>query len=112
VQDDILGIWGDESVTGKSAASDLVEGKNSLPVLAGLSANGRFASRWKQGPIRHEEVHEIARLLTNEGGYEVADEASRQMTNLALVNLEEAEPKGEAGDGLYELTHRLLKRDQ
>jgi geranylgeranyl diphosphate synthase, type I len=37
VQDDILGIWGNESLTGKSAASDLVEGKNSLPVLAGLA---------------------------------------------------------------------------
>ena len=37
VQDDILGIWGDERATGKSAASDLVEGKNSLPVLHGLA---------------------------------------------------------------------------
>ena len=33
VQDDILGIWGDEAITGKSAASDLLEGKKSLPVL-------------------------------------------------------------------------------
>src|SRR5215208_5397434 len=39
VQDDLLGIWGDEALTGKSAASDLMEGKKSLPVLAGLSAN-------------------------------------------------------------------------
>src|ERR1700752_181972 len=43
VQDDILGIWGDEAVTGKSAAIDLVEGKNSLPVLAGLGRKGKFA---------------------------------------------------------------------
>ena len=28
VQDDILGIWGNEALTGKSAASDLVEGRN------------------------------------------------------------------------------------
>ena len=40
IQDDILGIWGDESLTGKSAASDLVEGKNSLPVLYGISKKG------------------------------------------------------------------------
>ncbi|MCX6068414.1 MAG: polyprenyl synthetase family protein, partial [Chloroflexi bacterium] len=32
VQDDILGIWGNEAVTGKSVASDLVKGKKSLPV--------------------------------------------------------------------------------
>src|SRR5919106_5904564 len=72
VQDDILGIWGNESVTGKSAASDLIERKNSLPVLAGLSANGKFAARWKQGPILPNEVEEVARFLAIEGGYETA----------------------------------------
>ncbi len=44
VQDDILGIWGDEAITGKSAASDLLEGKKSLPVLHGLS-KGRKVCR-------------------------------------------------------------------
>jgi geranylgeranyl diphosphate synthase type I len=112
VQDDILGIWGNESVTGKSVASDLVEGKNSLPVLAGLGVDKKFAARWRQGPIRAEEVEEIARLLTNEGGYDTAYEASKQMTNLALLNLEEADPQGEAGDALYELADRLLRRSQ
>ena len=72
VQDDILGIWGDEAVTGKSAANDLIEGKKSLPVLAGLSANGKFAARWKQGPIQAAEVQELARVLASEGGYEAA----------------------------------------
>jgi geranylgeranyl diphosphate synthase, type I len=112
VQDDILGIWGDEAVTGKSAASDLVEGKNSLPVLAGLSAHGRFAARWKQGPIQPEELEEVARLLTNEGGYAKAYDASQQMTDLALLNLQQADPQGEAGEVLYELADRLLKRSQ
>src|SRR5512143_900115 len=112
VQDDILGIWGDEAMTGKSAASDLVEGKNSLPVLAGLSAKGKFAARWKQGPIQPQEVEEVARLLTSEGGYSKAYDAAQQMTDLALLNLQEADPHGEAGDALYELTDRLLKRSQ
>lgn len=112
IQDDILGIWGDEMMTGKSAASDLVEGKNSLPVLAGLGANGEFATRWKRGPIRVEEVQEIARLLANEGGYETSIEAARQMTDLALLSVREADPRGEAGQALFELADRLLKRNQ
>ncbi len=112
VQDDILGIWGNESLTGKSAASDLVEGKNSLPVLAGLGRNGKFAARWKQGPIQSEEVEELARILTNEGGYETAYEASKQMTDLALLNLYEADFQGDAGEALYELADKLLKRNQ
>ncbi|MGZ9226594.1 MAG: polyprenyl synthetase family protein [Anaerolineales bacterium] len=112
VQDDILGIWGNEAITGKSAASDLVEGKNSLPVLAGLSANKDFAARWKQGPITFDDVENIARLLSAEGGYSAAYDAAQQMTDLALLNLQEAEPLGEAGDAIYELTHKLLKRNQ
>jgi geranylgeranyl diphosphate synthase type I len=112
VQDDILGIWGNEAVTGKSAASDLVEGKNSLPVLAGLSANGKFAERWRKGPIRPEEVEEVAGILATEGGYEAAHSASRQMTDLALLNLREADPQGEAGEALFELADKLLKREQ
>ena len=112
VQDDILGIWGDEALTGKSAASDLIEGKNSLPVLAGLGANRKFAARWKDGPIRADEVQELTRLLAAEGAYQTAADASKQMTDLALMSLREADPQGEAGDALFELTDKLLKRNQ
>jgi len=112
VQDDILGIWGDEAVTGKSAASDLVEGKNSLPVLAGLGKNGKFAERWAGGPIQPEEVELVARLLASEGGLIAAQEASKQMTDLALTSLREADPQGKAGEALFELVERLLRRNQ
>ena len=110
-QDDILGIWGDEAMTGKSTASDLIEGKKSLPVLAGLGADGKFAARWKQGPIRATEVQELARVLASEGGYEKASDAATQMTDLALMSLREADPQGEAAGALFELTDGLLKRN-
>ena len=112
VQDDILGIWGDEAITGKSAASDLLEGKKSLPVLHGLSQGGKFAERWAKGPIQPDEVEEVANLLASEGAYEATYALSEQMTALALNNLREADPKGEAGEALFELAKKLLKREQ
>lgn len=112
VQDDILGIWGDEKVTGKSVASDLVEGKNSFPVLAGLDKRGKFAQRWARGPIQREEVEDVARLLAAEGGLLAAQEAAKQMTDLALTSLREADPQGEAGEALFGLANQLLNRDQ
>ena len=112
VQDDILGIWGDEAITGKSAASDLVEGKKSLPVLHGLSQGGKFAKRWAAGPIQPDEVEEIAQLLAAEGSYEYTHGMSRQLTTLALDSLREADPQGEAGEALMELANKLIKREQ
>lgn len=110
VEDDILGIWGDEALTGKSAASDLVEGKKSLPVLFGLEEKGEFAKRWGQGPIRAEEVRELANVLKAESAQTSAREAARQMTDLALENLHEANPQGEAGESLNLLADKLLQR--
>jgi hypothetical protein len=34
------------------------------------------------------------------------------MTDLALLNLREADPQGEAGEALFELADKLLKREQ
>jgi geranylgeranyl diphosphate synthase type I len=41
MQDDILGIWGDEAVTGKSAASDIAARKKTLPVLLAMTCADR-----------------------------------------------------------------------
>jgi geranylgeranyl diphosphate synthase type I len=111
IQDDILGIWGDEALTGKSAASDLVEGKNSLPVLFGIGQKGRFARRWAQRAIRPEEVAEIAEILIDEGAYDFSQHEAERLTTQALEALKKADPNGEAGSALVELTRKLLNRE-
>jgi geranylgeranyl diphosphate synthase type I len=110
VQDDILGIWGNEAITGKSTASDLVEGKKSLPIIVGLSKMGKFAKRWAEGPIKPTETEELARELASASAYEYTHEAVKQMTDLAINSLREADPQGEAGDALTELASKLLQR--
>jgi len=109
--DDYLGIWGDAELTGKSVASDLVEGKKSLPVLYGLGKNAAFAERWRQGSITQEEVPDIAQQLENEGGRSFTKNEAERLTAHALQDLEDADPQGEVGDALAELANKLLKRD-
>ncbi len=111
VQDDILGIWGDEAVTGKSAASDLLEGKKSLPVLFGVEKGAGFAKRWQKGNITPEEVPELSRMLELEGIRQRTQEAADQMTDLALNALRQADPQGKAGETLYALAQKLLNRE-
>ena len=111
VQDDILGIWGDEALTGKSTASDLLEGKKSLPVLYGLEKDEEFAKRWKEGPIKEADVPEMAQLLEVEGARLKAQRQADQMTDLALKSLQMANPEGDAGDALFSLAEYLLGRE-
>ncbi len=109
--DDYLGIWGNTDLTGKSVASDLVEGKKTLPVLYGLEKNGAFAKRWRQGPVTQGEVPEIAKQLEAEGGRAFTQDEAERLTSSALQSLEDADPQGDAGQALAELANQLLKRD-
>jgi geranylgeranyl diphosphate synthase type I len=110
VQDDYLGIWGNSALTGKSTESDLVAGKKSLPVMYGLAMDGQFAHRWAEGPIHAEEAAPLSELLAEEGIKVSTQTAADQMTDLALQSLRAADPRGVAGDSLFELTKMLLIR--
>jgi geranylgeranyl diphosphate synthase type I len=109
-QDDLLGIWGDASLTGKSAESDLLTGKKSLPVLYGLSLNGAFARAWQAGPIQAEDVPKLAIQLKDEGAFDYTVERANRLTDQALKALDLAHPHGEAGEALRALALRLLNR--
>jgi geranylgeranyl diphosphate synthase type I len=109
-QDDILGIWGDAALTGKSSESDLSAKKKSLPVLYGLDQQGKFADRWAEGPIKPKEVKILADQLEKEGARSHAQDSANEMTTKALKALKSASPHGEAGEALTNLAHRLLRR--
>jgi geranylgeranyl diphosphate synthase type I len=111
VLDDILGIWGEVSQTGKSAVSDLASGKKTLPVLYGFSLRGDFYERWRMKRVQPEEVEAAARILDAEGAKKYAKEHADRLTELALAALDAAQPVGEAGKELENLARVLLKRE-
>lgn len=66
LQDDILGIWGDEAETGKSAASDILSKKKSLPVLYALghpTVGPRLARRYAGSAFTAADVPAVLALL-------------------------------------------------
>jgi geranylgeranyl diphosphate synthase type I len=109
-QDDILGIWGDAALTGKSNESDLLAGKKSLPVIFGMQQNGPFSARWTSGPVQPNETAALARELDKEGARQFTQDSAAQMTSKALAALDQAKSEGEAGEALVELANRLLRR--
>jgi geranylgeranyl diphosphate synthase type I len=111
VQDDLLGIWGDAALTGKSAESDLLTGKKSLPVIFGLNQKGEFARRWENGIITLSEIPALTSLLEAEGARSHTLMQAEKLTEQALRALENADPKGEAGEALVALAQTLLHRE-
>jgi len=110
VVDDILGIWGDPQKTGKSASSDLLSRKKSLPILFGLSRSGKFSELWDQ-EITPSNVHILAGQLKIEGAYDYAKTIARQYTQTALDAIENANPGGIYAEAFDELVRSLTQRD-
>lgn len=110
-QDDILGIWGDAALTGKSNESDLIARKKSLPVLYGLQQQGAFAKRWNQGAVDLSEVEFLAKQLETENARRYTEEFANRLTEEALQSLFAANPSGAAGEMLDKLAKKLLRRE-
>lgn len=109
--DDYLGVWGDASVTGKSIASDLVDGKKSYPILLGLQSDNVFSRRWKTGSIREDEARSMADLLAETGAKQATIAKADEYTSKAMNLLGELGEPSEVKTILTELTHWLLRRD-
>lgn len=110
VYDDYLGIWGDAALTGKSAESDLLAGKKSLPVLYALEQAGAFAERWRQGPLAAADLPAMTLQLEVEGAREYVQAEADRLTQEALAALTAAGPETDASLALEELARRLIAR--
>lgn len=110
IRDDILGIWGDPDVTGKSAATDILSRKKSLPVLYGLSQSERLHEVYRSEPFGAEHVSEAVALLDAVGAQAYALKRESAYYQQSMAALERANPQGAAAQGLAALTRALFQR--
>jgi geranylgeranyl diphosphate synthase type I len=110
LQDDLLGIWGDPAVTGKSAASDLEKRKKSLPVVYGLEHSAEFAQSYARPHQPGEAVAALAEMLDRLGARAEAERRAQAATTCAVEALAQCQPAEPAGQALRDLTEQLLGR--
>ncbi len=111
VIDDILGIWGDESKTGKSAATDIITKKKTLPVLYGLERSAALTGLYRHAEADDDFVREVVTLLDELGAREYASDRAVTYSADARKHLQDANPSGEAGEALLQLADLLMRRD-
>jgi geranylgeranyl diphosphate synthase type I len=118
IQDDILGIWGDERVTGKSTATDIRDRKKTLPVVYALeqaqhsSAVGELAELYaKPGSLGPSEIESVLAVLERIGARQYAEERTEEYTDLALMHLDGLGLENAAASLLRALASSLHSRN-
>ena len=107
IQDDILGIWGDAALTGKSAESDVATRKKSLPVVYALERSEKLHSLYAAPEV---DVAAAIAEMDAVGARAFAERAAREHHERALGALRASGASGDAGQALFELAESLLGR--
>jgi len=107
IQDDILGIWGDEALTGKSAESDVAMRKKSLPVVYALERSERLRALYAAADV---DVAAAIAEMDAVGARVFAEQAAREHHERSLTALRASGASGDAGQALFELAESLLGR--
>lgn len=107
IQDDLLGIWGDPQVTGKSAADDLQARKKTLPVVLAMERVPGFVERYRD---LHTPLEALLRDLEGCGARADAEAMVAAFTQQALAALDRVALRPPYGQALRELALALLSR--
>ncbi len=110
IHDDILGIWGDQEITGKSASSDIETRKKSLPVLYGLMHSESLQAIYKKPELSADDVQAALNALDACGAQEYAREYEQRYIEKAYTAIEDITLDDIAAKKLNNLIDFLLQR--
>jgi geranylgeranyl diphosphate synthase type I len=115
LRDDVLGVFGDPAVTGKSILDDLREGKPTVMMaLARGSADRDQARRLKDlfgnPDLDPDGAAELRAIIVDTGALERIEQMIKVRTEAALAALEDAPVSGEAFDMLTALAAEVVDR--
>lgn len=111
--DDVIGIWGDPSRTGKPAGADLAARKKSLPVVAALTSGTPAAAELAglyAAPYAGEDLARTTLVVEEAGGRDWAQVQAADRMARAMGQLARAVPDPEAAGGLLCLTEFVTRR--
>jgi geranylgeranyl pyrophosphate synthase len=118
IQDDVMGAWGDELVTGKAGAIDIRDKKKTLLVVYALnqaedpSASRRIAELYTQPePLDPAAVAETLSILEGIGAREYAERLAKEYYAAAMDSLDRTGIDNREQVALRELAASLLGRE-
>ncbi len=112
IVDDILGIWGNARVTGKSAATDILTKKKSLPVIFGLERSPALRDIYSQESIRTDQVPHVLALLDGVEARAYAQAKADEYRAAALAAIDGTELQNRATSTLRSIAEAMTNRNR
>lgn len=115
IQDDILGIWGDQAQTGKSTATDLRRKKKTLPVIYTLAqpapCQQQLLDYYSQSaPLSDSQIELMRENLAQTGAYQYAQEIAKNYRQKAFQALDQIDIANQSQTELERLAKFLVDR--
>lgn len=114
IHDDILGLFGDESVTGKAVGNDLREGKKTLLIQYayrhGNSHEREVIKRALGGTVDDEVLGQVQQIVQNTGGLEYGKKLAKGYVKRGIKSLEKIFQQSEARVTLRDLSEYIIQR--
>ncbi len=115
MRDDLLGVFGDSSVTGKPAGDDLIEGKRTALIAyaqQNLATNelNEFAKLFGQKSLTLEEIDALRELIQRSGAVDFIEKLIEEKTILALSAIKSPKISQSGRELLSELAIKATQR--
>jgi geranylgeranyl diphosphate synthase type I len=116
IRDDMLGVWGDESVTGKPRGADIRRRKKSLPVVYALNETkgalrDEFRAMYAKPELTDADVGIIVRDLEETGARDYCARIASERKDVALAELDQLTLRPGPANELKEAAEFLLERE-
>jgi geranylgeranyl diphosphate synthase type I len=115
IVDDVLGIWGDSSATGKSNVNDIARKKKSLPVVYAFAVADEkdlalLQATYRQAELSEDDIQAVIAVLDRVGARDYAFGLATQFYEKAVAVLASVELKEEGRRDLQAVADFVLNR--
>ncbi len=114
ITDDLLGVWGDPDITGKSAASDLASRKMTLPVVLALEWEKKQGEHTLYDlmaqPPGEKDIAAMLAVLERSGARLAVERRAQESQQRMIALWDEMRLRGRAAEALYELALGIVGR--
>ena len=117
IRDDVLGVWGEENITGKPVGADIRRKKNSYPIVYTMEAAANedrdsISSAYLKAELDDEDVVSVLNVMEKIGVREHAQTEAARWADKAIGAITPVELSHWHREQIEEFTHFLLVRDR